>query len=351
MTPRATDWGLALLVGLLFGTGVISLFSGRSSDGWVFALHGIGGFALGGVLVWKARRVWRRLLRPRDRRTAAGTGAAALVALALFSGWAWSSGLQLSLAGYNLLNWHFALGTALTLVVLGHALLRAKPLRPADLAGRRQFLRLGAVAVGSYAAWWLQRPVEELLELRGAQRRFTGSYERSSFSGNDFPTTSWVADQPRELDARAWRLDVGGLVERRLRLSFDDLDTGDELVATLDCTGGFYSRQRWRGIALERLLAQARPLEPASHLRVISHTGYRWGFELGELDDLLLATHVGGERLSHGHGAPLRLVARDRRGFQWVKWVVRIELDDGPDRGAAASTVWSSFTDEGRGAA
>jgi hypothetical protein len=34
-----------------------------------------------------------------------------------------------------------------------------------------------------------------------------------------------------------------------------------------------------------------------------------------------------------------------------VKWVTRVELHDGPDPGAAASTVWSSFTAEGRGAA
>ena len=101
-----------------------------------------------------------------------------------------------------------------------------------------------------------------------------------------------------------WRLEVAGLVERPAELTLDDLDAGDELVATLDCTGGFYSRQRWRGIALERLLSQARPVGTATHLRVISHTGYRWGFGLGELDDLLLATHVGGEALSHGHGAP-----------------------------------------------
>ena len=168
MTPRATDWGLALLVGLLFATGVMSLFAGRSGDAWVFAVHGAGGFALGGMLVWKGRRVLRRLVRPWDRRTAAGAGAAAFVAVSLLSGWAWSSGVQLSFAGYNLLNWHFALGTALTLVVLGHALLRAKPLRRADIAGRRQFLSLGAVALGSYAAWWMQRPVGELLELRGA---------------------------------------------------------------------------------------------------------------------------------------------------------------------------------------
>jgi cytochrome b561 len=190
VTPRATDWGLALLVGLLFATGMMSLFAGRSGDAWVFAVHGAGGFALGGMLVWKGRRVLRRLVRPWDRRTAAGAGAAAFVAVSLVSGWAWSSGAQLSFAGYNLLNWHFALGTALTLVVLGHALLRAKPLRRRDLAGRRQFLTVGALALGSYAAWWIQRPVAELLEIRGAKRRFTGSYERSSFTGNDFPTTS-----------------------------------------------------------------------------------------------------------------------------------------------------------------
>jgi hypothetical protein len=29
--------------------------------------------------------------------------------------------------------------------------------------------------------------------------------------------------------------------------------------------------------------------------------------------------------------------------------VVRLELHDGPDPGAPASTVWSSFTPEGRG--
>jgi DMSO/TMAO reductase YedYZ molybdopterin-dependent catalytic subunit len=33
------------------------------------------------------------------------------------------------------------------------------------------------------------------------------------------------------------------------------------------------------------------------------------------------------------------------RGFQWVKWVQRIELLDHPDYGAPPSTVWSSFTD------
>lgn len=44
-------------------------------------------------------------------------------------------------------------------------------------------------------------------------------------------------------------------------------------------------------------------------------------------------------------------MAPGRRGFQWVKWVVRIEVSPEPDPGPVASTVWSSFTPEGRGAA
>jgi DMSO/TMAO reductase YedYZ molybdopterin-dependent catalytic subunit len=73
-------------------------------------------------------------------------------------------------------------------------------------------------------------------------------------------------------------------------------------------------------------------------------TGYRWSFPLAEARDFLLATHVGGERLSHGHGFPLRLVAPQRRGFQWVKWVTRIELRRRRDASQYLATLVSGVT-------
>ena len=213
MTPRSTDWGLALLVALLFATGVMTLFAGQRGDAWIFAVHGAGGFALAAVLGWKLRRVWRRLADPArwDRRTAAGAAAVTVVAATLLSGVGWSSGAQLSAGGYNLLNWHFALGVVLTIAVTVHAVVRAKPLRRRDLAGRRQFLRAGAIAAGSYLVWELQRPVSAWFGLRGARRRFTGSYEAGSSTGNAFPSTSWVADSPRPLNEASYRLELARL--------------------------------------------------------------------------------------------------------------------------------------------
>jgi DMSO/TMAO reductase YedYZ molybdopterin-dependent catalytic subunit len=355
VTPRAVDWSLALVVWALFATGVLSLYTGRGDQAWIFVAHGALGFALAALLVWKLRRVWHRIVDTSawDERTGAGLAALLVVTVALVSGWVWSSGGELIVGGYNLLGWHMALGTALVAVVVLHAALRRKPLRARDVAaGRRQFFAAAGVAAGAFALWQVQRPVSAFFGLRGAKRRFTGSFERGSFAGNEgFPPTSWIADRPRVVDDPAYRLRVDGLVRSPLSLAAADLDAGDSVDALLDCTGGWYSRQRWSGVRLDRLIARAGARTGAHHVRVESHTGYRWSFPLSEAPKLLIATRVGGQPLSHGHGAPARLVAPGRRGFQWVKWVVRIELIEQPDLGAPASTVWSSGTPEGRGEA
>ena len=340
MTPRGTDWSLALLVAAGVATGLATWFAGAPSATWVFAAHAIAGGSLACVLAVKLRRVLPRL-------APASAAALGLVAVVLVSGLVWSSAGSVGIGGFSVLVWHGALGGALAALVLVHALARAKRPRRRDLADRRQFLTAVAVGAGALAAWQLQRPLQRALGLPGAERRFTGSYDAASFSGNDFPSTSWVSDQPRP---RASELAVGGRVRRELRLGAAELARDDELTATLDCTGGFSSTQRWRGVRLGRLLDEAGVQRGARHVRVISRTGYRWSFDLDDARGLLLATHVGDEPLSHGHGAPCRLVAPGRRGFQWVKWVERIEVHEDPDPGALASTVLSSFSAEGRGA-
>jgi DMSO/TMAO reductase YedYZ molybdopterin-dependent catalytic subunit len=114
-----------------------------------------------------------------------------------------------------------------------------------------------------------------------------------------------------------------------------------ELEAILDCTGGFYTAQRWRGVRVADLLARAQPLPTARYVRFVSITGYRWSLPLGEAGGALVATHIGDQPLAHGHGFPARLVAPGRRGFEWVKWLVALEVLEQPDPGQLVA-IWTS---------
>ena len=351
VTPRGTDWGLALLVVLGLASGLATWFAGSPGAAWVFSAHALAGLSLALLLIFKLRRVLPGVgaRARRDARTLRGVAALVLVVAVLVSGLVWASAGRTAAGGFTVLFWHGALGAVLAVVVLTHARVRAKRVRRRDVIDRRQFLTAAAVGTGAVVAWQVQRPLQRTLGLPGADRRFTGSYDAGSFTGNDFPATSWVADDPRPLPADH-QLTVTGLVRHPLALTAADLARDDRLTATLDCTGGFYSTQHWQGTRLSTLLDQAGIEPSARHVRIISRTGYRWSFSLADAHHLLLATHVGDERLTHGHGAPCRLVAPGRRGFQWVKWVDRIEVHENSDPGAPASTLWSSFTAAGRGA-
>ncbi|HMD80240.1 MAG TPA: molybdopterin-dependent oxidoreductase, partial [Anaerolineales bacterium] len=99
-----------------------------------------------------------------------------------------------------------------------------------------------------------------------------------------------------------------------------------EVTATLDCTGGWYTTQIWRGIRLTDLLTQAGLLEQAGAVVLKGVSEYTASFNLTQAQEILLATHVGNEVLSHLHGYPLRAVVPSRRGWHWVKWLTEIEV-------------------------
>ena len=180
----------------------------------------------------------------------------------------------------------------------------------------------GALAV---AALGTQEVLLNATGARGADRGGTGSIEIASFQPAEMPRVSWFNDQgPTAVTPSRWALRIDG----------ESVNVVDDLApivrpvqARLDCTGGWFSTQNWDAVPLSELLS---PPTTARSVKVTSSTGYSRLFPIEDLDRLFLATGYGGEPLRAGHGAPVRLVAPNRRGPHWVKWVRDVELSERP---------------------
>ena len=322
---------LLVFLALELVSGFFGLTSGSEDRAFYMQIHRIAGYGILVTLIWKTANVVRSMKWPRQiSARAASIALSALLIVCLATGIAWSLVGPYYWWIFSGVSWHIYVGAAIVPLLIWHIWRMTSGFPVSFWVERRLFIRAaGAFALG-LVAWQATEGMARTADLSGQSRRFTGSYKARDFSGNDFPRVSWLNDNPDRIDADAWRLSVFGSVKNELSLTYSDLSDMAETTATLDCTGGWHSTQRWRGVPLRDLIEEANPSDETRSIMVRSVTGYYRRFSLDAAQDFLLATHVTEETLSHGHGYPLRLVAPGRRGFEWVKWVVEIEISETP---------------------
>ena len=321
---RWTNLALFVLLGLAFVTGWLAFFSTTASRGSLI-VHAASGYAIIALTPWKSVIASRAIQRRRPGWWASLL-LTILVLVSVLSGILHSTGLLISAGAITAMEVH--VGAALVAVpfAIWHIIARRIPMRAVDLS-RRSVLRAGALVAGAGLTYAAGEATVRVFRLSGSERRFTGSYEFGSLEPAQLPATQWMFDAVPQIDPRTWRLAVHtGTVTRQW--TYEELLAFDDRVrATLDCTGGFFSTQDWSGVWLSRLIADETA---AASLHIRSATGYDRRFAIANAGRLLLATRLGGMALDAGHGFPVRLVAPDRRGYWWVKWVTEIRIDELP---------------------
>lgn len=131
-----------------------------------------------------------------------------------------------------------------------------------------------------------------------------------------------------------WRLGVDGLVARPLSLSLTQISAAPRRtqITRHDCVEGWSAIGQWTGLPLGLLLKQAGLSSRARY--IVFHCADDFGgrpyYESIDLIDAfhpqtILAWAMNGQRLSVGHGAPLRLRVERQLGYKQAKYVMRVE--------------------------
>ena len=163
-------------------------------------------------------------------------------------------------------------------------------------------------------------------------------------------------DRPT-IDAKAWKLEIDGLVKKPLSLSLANIKARprQEVVFTVECSGnhgfpfftGGIGNAAWAGTPLAAILEEAGVKEDG--IEVVF-----WGTDVGDIalkDDFrdvkmhqnfarsmsladamnpnnILCYEMNGKALPAPNGAPVRLIAPGWYGIANVKWLKRIEIRD-----------------------
>lgn len=134
----------------------------------------------------------------------------------------------------------------------------------------------------------------------------------------------------QHVDLSNYRLTVDGLVGKPLDLSYDDVLnlTPVERLITLYCVTGWQATMLWRGVQLSELLDLASVDSEANTVIFHCVDNYTTSMPLATIIDnkLIMAYQANGLPIPDEMGFPFIIVAEDKLGYKWARWVIRIEL-------------------------
>jgi DMSO/TMAO reductase YedYZ molybdopterin-dependent catalytic subunit len=171
----------------------------------------------------------------------------------------------------------------------------------------------------------------------GEPPKHLGTVEISEYQGqrldpiSDFRENS--INGPQDVDRVAYRLSVDGAVSTPATYTYDEVltqETTHTKVVQIDCVEGWSVKVLWQGVLLSDLIARSSPKPGA--VTVIFHAadGYTTSLPLSYVRDrrILLAYGMNGIEIPPERGFPFMVVAEDKWGYKWCKWVTEIELSD-----------------------
>ena len=180
------------------------------------------------------------------------------------------------------------------------------------------------------------------------------SAEVQQYNGHDLSPVSALQDVsikgPQGIDIAKYKLTINGLVDTPTDFTYDQVlgfpNYTKEVV--INCVEGWNADLLWQGVLLSDLFDKVKVKPEANTVIFYGADGYTTSLPLQTILDkkMIMAFKVNGVVLPDKDGYPFMLVAEDKLGYKWCKWITRIELSsDSSYKGYWESRGYSNDAD------
>jgi DMSO/TMAO reductase YedYZ molybdopterin-dependent catalytic subunit len=153
----------------------------------------------------------------------------------------------------------------------------------------------------------------------------------------------------QHIEADTYSIVITGLVNNPKTYSYNDIVNRASLkkVVTLHCVEGWDATALWEGVMVKDLLDEAGVKPGAKTVIFYAQDGDSSSFTMDDIQNqfFLLSYKINNIPLTAEHGYPSRLVAGEKWGYKWIKWITRIELSDQEYKGYWESRGYSNNGD------
>jgi DMSO/TMAO reductase YedYZ molybdopterin-dependent catalytic subunit len=182
--------------------------------------------------------------------------------------------------------------------------------------------------------------------------------EVRAYQGNDLSSMNDFRENsirgPQYVNTSDYRLTVTGLTNKTDVYTYQDILAKYphySKIVTLFCVEGWDVTILWEGVLVRDLIWDAGIDPRANTVIFTAHDGYTTSFPLDYLmiHDILMAYKMNNVTLPAERGYPFQLVAQDKWGYKWIKWIEKIQLTDDPNyRGYWEQRGYSNTGDLGK---
>lgn len=139
----------------------------------------------------------------------------------------------------------------------------------------------------------------------------------------------------QHVELEGYTLKITGLVQEDQSLTYEEvlaMPAAEKLI-TLYCVEGWEATVLWKGTSINDLISLAEADQKADTVIFHCVDGYTTSMPLADILDrnMILAYSSNGIALPPALGFPFIVVAEDKWGYKWARWVNEIELSSDSD--------------------